>query len=181
MTRKILRLGHALGPAQELLSQQQQQQQQKKQRSFWETLFLLNELSNDVADDIYCLFKLGLVGPRLGKRAEVVAYYCWFAAILHDLRTQLITLRRISSTKNNDPEKRWMTQVTIAKLTMDGIFCGKCLFLRVLEQWIVTKMITAYIQACDIWQPSFSNGVQAWSGFWSGVLSGYKLWRKCAS
>ncbi|KAG0170614.1 hypothetical protein DFQ28_002056 [Apophysomyces sp. BC1034] len=146
MTRKLLRLGHVIGPIRELAA---------GPSSVIESLILLNAIGNDLADDIYCIFKLGLVGPRLGKRAELVAYYCWFVGILVDLQSNFKTLRRLE--KEQDEEKAFMTKVSIVKLLMDGIFCS-----------------------CDIWQPSFANGVQAWAGFFSGSLSGYKLWQKCA-
>lgn len=108
MTRKILRLGVFLGPAQQLQSAS----------SVWETIVLLNECSNNVADDIYCLYKMGLVGPRLGKRAEEIAYYCWFAAICVDLE---------AAWKKYQKSKSPVDLASVGKLSMDGMFCGKVL------------------------------------------------------
>lgn len=33
-------------------------------------------------------------------------------------------------------------------------------------------------KGCDLWRPAYSNGAQAWSGLFSGLLSLYKLWVK---
>ncbi|CDH51976.1 hypothetical protein RO3G_06403 [Lichtheimia corymbifera JMRC:FSU:9682] len=151
MTRKILRLGLAIGPTRKLLLE--------PTPSLWNSCVLVNEIGNTVADDIYCLYKLGVVNSNLGKRAEIISMYCWFLGIMHDLHENYQSLQQLKA--NNKPdqqEKIIMTQISLSKLMMDGIFC-----------------------ACDIWSPSFANGVQAWSGFFSGALSGYKLWRKCAS
>ncbi|KAI9497950.1 peroxisomal biogenesis factor 11-domain-containing protein [Zychaea mexicana] len=151
MTRKILRLGLFIAPARQLLYD-------NNKTDLVASCFLLNELGNTVADDIFCLYKLGLVSSKLGKQAEVVACYCWFAGILHDVHENWMTLRQLRQKQVVDDEKMFNTQLSIVKLSMDGVFC-----------------------ACDIWQPSFASGVQAWSGFFSGTLSGYKLWRKIAA
>ncbi|ORY92309.1 hypothetical protein BCR43DRAFT_566524 [Syncephalastrum racemosum] len=142
MTRKILRLGSSIAPIRELADG----------ASFWKSVVLVNEIGNGVADDVYCFYKLGVVSSKIGNQAEWIAIYCWFAAILHDIRANVAQLQKC----RDDPEKYFMTQVSIAKLSMDGVFC-----------------------ACDIWKPRFSDGVQAWSGFFSGSLSAYKLWKKC--
>ncbi|KAI9258102.1 peroxisomal biogenesis factor 11 [Phascolomyces articulosus] len=157
MTRKILRLGLFIAPVRELTF---------SRPDLMTSCFLINEVGNTLADDIFCFYKMGLVGNQLGKKAEVIAIYCWFAGILRDFSENLMTLqhlRRQQEQKGGDEdhtlhEKVFTTQLSIVKLTMDGVFCG-----------------------CDIWQPSFSSGVQAWSGFFSGCLSGYKLWRKVAA
>ncbi|KAI8136665.1 hypothetical protein BJV82DRAFT_526745 [Fennellomyces sp. T-0311] len=149
MTRKVLRLGLFMGPARQLLF---------NKHDIITTVFLVNEFGNDMADDLFLLYKMGLVGPKIGKHAELVAYYCWFTGILHDLHENYMTLRQLRAKEIVDEEKVFTTQLSMVKLTMDGVFC-----------------------ACDIWQPSFSPGVQAWAGFFSGSISGYKLWRKTAS
>ncbi|KAI9322408.1 peroxisomal biogenesis factor 11 [Dichotomocladium elegans] len=150
MTRKILRLGLFVGPARALLFE--------PALPLWQKSVMLNEFSNMVGDDLFCLYKLGVVSPSVGKRAEVIAIYCWFLGILNDLAENYKTLHGLRTKEKPDQEKVFNTQISIVKLTMDCIFC-----------------------ACDIWQPSFAAGVQAWAGFFSGSLSGYKLWRKIAS
>ncbi|ORX58675.1 hypothetical protein DM01DRAFT_1333292 [Hesseltinella vesiculosa] len=144
-TRKILRVGHCLGTLRDM----------QTSHSLWEWLVLFNTLGNEIGDDIYCFYKMGVVPPRLGKKAELVSIYCWFVGIWIDLHQAVLALQKI---KGNDPEtneKRIMAQVSCVKLMMDGIFC-----------------------TCDILEPSNSAVVQAWSGFFSGCLSGYKLWHK---
>ncbi|KAI8378905.1 peroxisomal biogenesis factor 11-domain-containing protein [Blakeslea trispora] len=147
MTRKVLRLGNALPSLREM---------RPRHDSVWNTLVLSNEAVNAISDDVFCLYKLGFVGSHLGHRSEMVAAYCWFFAILVDLRSAFQSHAKLSHKKADDSlehrQKVFMAEVSLVKLTMDGIFC-----------------------ACDIWQPSYSSSVQAWSGFFSGVLAGYKL------
>ncbi|KAL0075159.1 peroxisomal biogenesis factor 11-domain-containing protein [Phycomyces blakesleeanus] len=153
-TRKILRLGHVIGPIREFLATNAKKNPLK-------TIELVNGIVQELADDLYCLFKLGIVPSKIGKRAEIIAYYCWFAAILSDTRSGLKSLAKMQSKQVSQDElaqhnqKIHMAKISFAKLMLDGVFC-----------------------ACDIWQPSFGNTVQIWAGLCSGSLSGYKLWHK---
>ncbi|KAI8344797.1 hypothetical protein BC941DRAFT_342199 [Chlamydoabsidia padenii] len=99
-------------------------------------------LGNRVADDLFCFYKLGVVGPGIGKKAERLAMYCWFLNICIDLKSTIMSLQQ---------KKLFLTQLSCVKLVMDALFC-----------------------ACDIWKPT--PGIQAWSGFFSGCLAGYKHW-----
>ncbi|OBZ85350.1 hypothetical protein A0J61_06597 [Choanephora cucurbitarum] len=147
MTRKVLRLGNALPSLREM---------RPRHDSLWNTLILSNEAVNAISDDVFCLYKLGFVGADIGYRSEMLSAYCWFAAILIDLRSAFHSHAKLCAHKADDTleqrQKIFMAEVSIVKLMMDGIFC-----------------------ACDIWQPSYSSSVQAWSGFFSGALAGYKL------
>ncbi|KAI7865591.1 peroxisomal biogenesis factor 11-domain-containing protein [Spinellus fusiger] len=153
LTRKILRLGHAVEPIRDLSSS----------FSLFKTAYTINAILQDIADDIFCLYKLGLIHAKVGKRAEVVAYYCWFAAILVDVRKSIGSLHGLQSQKVKDKHQRehqqkvLIAKVSLSKLLLDGVFC-----------------------ACDIWQPSSANTIQIWAGLCSGSLSGYKLWHKFA-
>ncbi|KAG1241931.1 hypothetical protein G6F68_016438 [Rhizopus microsporus] len=149
ITRKVLRLGNAIGPVREI--------------SPWKdspktTFFLLNEIVNDISDDVFCFYKLGLVNKKIGTRAEIISAYCWFISIAKEMEHAVNLLRQQSSKHKMtalDEQDKWMIKVSIVKLFMDGIFCG-----------------------CDLWRPAYSNGAQAWSGLFSGLLSLYKLWVK---
>ncbi|CAO3703170.1 unnamed protein product [Rhizopus stolonifer] len=156
MTRKVLRLGNAIGPLKEF----------SKKNTTRENLFLLNETVNDLCDDLFCLYKLGWVNKKLGERAEVISAYCWFIGIMKDLNDNRKSLRKQQKSLAKKDEaivlnrlemekKVFVTEISIVKLFMDGVFC-----------------------ACDIWPPSNSASVQAWSGFFSGLLAAYKLWIK---
>ncbi|KAI9308708.1 peroxisomal biogenesis factor 11-domain-containing protein [Cunninghamella echinulata] len=165
-TRKILRLGHWVGTLQEM--------KQTKWNDILSWMILINTFSNEMGDDLFCLYKMGVVDPWIGKKAEKISIYCWFMGILNDLKSNFISLQKEqlklkSKQHDNDDnmdhdlllqqqQKVFLIQVSCMKLIMDGIFC-----------------------ACDIWQPSYSNGVQAWSGFTSGLLSAYKLWCKLST
>lgn len=116
LTRKILRLGLAIGPTRKLLLE--------PTPSLWNSCVLVNEIGNTVADDIYCLYKLGVVNSKLGKRAEVISMYCWFLGIMHDLHENYQTLQQLKAKGSDQQEKIFMTQISLSKLMMDGIFCG---------------------------------------------------------
>ncbi|KAI8988281.1 peroxisomal biogenesis factor 11-domain-containing protein [Mycotypha africana] len=160
LVRKILRLGTGIGPLKQLLTADITSAMINKKTSAVNIAIHINELVNNVSDDIYCLYKMGIVGSYLGAKTEVVSAYCWFMGILIDLReniTNFIQLRqkilvKQDNSTENDYKKLYLLQVSIVKLLMDGIFCG-----------------------CDIWKPKYSAGMQVWAGFFSGALSGYKL------
>ncbi|KAG0742329.1 hypothetical protein G6F57_012147 [Rhizopus arrhizus] len=162
ITRKVLRLGNAIGPVREI--------------SPWKdspktTFFLLNEIVNDISDDVFCFYKLGLVNKKIGTRAEIISAYCWFIGILNDVKENVTLLRKqqrelckkdeaiVTDVSQGEIQQKlqkiFITEISIVKLFMDGIFC-----------------------ACDIWNPSYSSSAQAWSGFFSGLLAAYKLWLK---
>lgn len=123
MTRKLLRLGSGLGPMREIAP---------LKSSLYETFVLTNAIVNHISDDIFCLHKLGVFGSYLGDRTERISAYCWFTGILIDLRenaNSLVKLQRQEITSEEQLEaqqkKIHVTEVSIIKLLMDGIFCGK--------------------------------------------------------
>ncbi|KAI9319289.1 hypothetical protein BX666DRAFT_1854757 [Dichotomocladium elegans] len=147
MTRKILRLGLGLGPARQLLYE-------RERLSFRESCLLVNEMGNTIADDLVCLYKLRLVPASVGRQSEIIANYCWLVGIANTLADTFVALQELKTMEKIDHEKIFMTRVSIAKLSMDGIFFS------------------------DIWQPPYADGVMAWAGFFSGSLATYKLWKK---
>ncbi|GAN08457.1 conserved hypothetical protein [Mucor ambiguus] len=154
MTRKLLRLGTAIGPIREL---------SPLKNTIPSTLITLNALVNNISDDVFCLYKLGVFGSRLGAISERISAYCWFAGILIDLREGAINMSKLQTKAaiGKDEEstelkqKIHVAEISIIKLLMDAVFC-----------------------ACDIWPPRQAAAIQAWSGFISGSLAGYKLWIK---
>ncbi|GAA5807855.1 hypothetical protein MFLAVUS_001234 [Mucor flavus] len=151
MTRKLLRLGTAIGPIGRF---------SLAKNSLSETVILSNAIVNNISDDVFCLYKLGVFGSYLGERSERLSAYCWFAGIFVDLRENMKSLLNLQKNASKlslqeRKEKIFVTEISIIKLLMDGIFC-----------------------ACDIWKPTHSPSTQAWSGFLSGFLAAYKLWIK---
>ncbi|KAI8647666.1 peroxisomal biogenesis factor 11-domain-containing protein [Parasitella parasitica] len=153
MTRKLLRFGTAIGPIREL---------SPLKSTIPSTLITLNATVNGISDDIFCLYKLGVFGSYVGALFERISAYCWFAGILVDLREGALNMSALKakSTENEKPntqliQKIHIAEVSIIKLLMDAVFC-----------------------ACDIRPPKQAASIQAWSGFFSGVLAGYKLWIK---
>lgn len=134
MTRKLLRLGTAIGPMREL---------SPLKSSIPQTLIVLNALVNNVSDDVFCLYKLGMVGPYLGTKCERISAYCWFAGIMVDIRecvANMIKLQQKSAKSSSDGkelnkttelrQKIFVTEISTIKLLMDAIFCGKLLFVN---------------------------------------------------
>ncbi|CAO3633759.1 unnamed protein product [Mucor fragilis] len=154
MTRKLLRLGTAIGPMREL---------SPLKNSIPSTLITLNALVNNISDDVFCLYKLGVFGSKLGAISERISAYCWFAGILIDLREGAVNMSKLQAKAAIDKDKEaaelkqkiYVAEISIIKLLMDAVFC-----------------------ACDIWPPRQAAAIQAWSGFISGTLAGYKLWIK---
>ncbi|CEP13123.1 hypothetical protein [Parasitella parasitica] len=151
MTRKLLRFGTAIGPIKEL---------SLLKNTIPSTLITLNAIVNSISDDVFCLHKLGLFGSYVGATSEKISAYCWFAGILVDLREGALNMSALKA-KSSEAEKPdtqlaqkiHIAEISIIKLLMDAVFC-----------------------ACDIHPPKEAASIQAWSGFFSGVLAGYKLW-----
>lgn len=122
MTRKLLRLGTAIEPIRQL---------SPYKSSLSETLVLSNAIVNHISDDVFCLYKLGVLGAYLGDRSERLSAYCWFAGILVDIRENVNAMVKLQHSKKTDltieerKHKIFVTEISIIKLLMDGIFCGK--------------------------------------------------------
>ncbi|KAI8976779.1 peroxisomal biogenesis factor 11-domain-containing protein [Pilobolus umbonatus] len=159
MTRRLLRVGNAINPLKQLTSAN------RITLATSETLILFNALVNHISDDVVCMYKLGFIDSKIGTRAEMLSAYCWFASIYVDIKNAIQSRQKQRSDYALAIHKKevlecpqllhkiYVSEISILKLFMDGIFC-----------------------ACDIWHPSYSAGIQAWSGFCSGALAGYKLW-----
>lgn len=125
MTRKLLRLGTAIGPIRQF---------SPYKSSLSETLILSNAIVNHISDDIFCLYKLGALGSYLGDRSERLSAYCWFAGILVDIRENVSSMVKSQQAIKSDltveerKQKLFVTEISIIKLLMDGIFCGKFSF-----------------------------------------------------
>lgn len=127
MTRKLLRLGTAIGPIRELAP---------LKNSIPSTLITLNALVNNVSDDVFCLYKLGVFGSKLGAISERISAYCWFAGILIDLREGAENMSKLQAKAAIDRDEKnaelkqkiYVAEISIIKLLMDAVFCGKFLF-----------------------------------------------------
>lgn len=126
MTRKLIRLGTALGPMREI---------SPLKGSIKDTIILSNAIVNAISDDVFCLYKLGVFGSYLGNRSEMVSAYCWFAGIFFDIKENVDAMKKLQQIKPTEKDddlkleqtrhKIFMTEVSIIKLLMDGVFCGK--------------------------------------------------------
>ncbi|KAI8885655.1 hypothetical protein K501DRAFT_322339 [Backusella circina FSU 941] len=153
ITRQMLCLGNAWHDIKEL---------RNEENEWMDILILLNSISNAIADDVYCLCRIGVFPSGIKDRAERISAYCWFIAILTDLRSAYSKVCKLEAEIEAESNKDKMTlriaKVSLVKLTSDLAFC-----------------------ACDVFQPSFSKGAQAWTGLSSALLSGYKIYMKLSS
>lgn len=128
MTRKLLRLGTALEPMRQLSTK----------NTVLQFILLSHAIVNNISDDIFCLHKLGVFGKNVGDRSETLSAYLWFSGIFIDLRDNfksLVKLQQQSVSKDLSIEQRrqkiFVTEISIIKLLMDGIFCGKSSLLSI--------------------------------------------------
>lgn len=137
-TRKILRVGHCLGTIRDMMDLYSSSSTTKNHplRMLATWCGLLITLGNEVADDLFCFYKMGVFGPTIGKKAEKVSIYCWFLGIFIDLKSNLKSLHTLlqQQRKSKDlsmeeqqvhQQKIFLARVSCTKLMMDGIFCGK--------------------------------------------------------
>ncbi|KAH6583108.1 hypothetical protein BASA61_008156 [Batrachochytrium salamandrivorans] len=124
---------------------------------------------NDVCDDVICLSKMGLLSnlsPHWIQRATTLSDRCWYTSIFVDLYTAYHARQKLYTAlaKTTDPiqhqaitDKIFMQHISIAKLSMDFVFCSVDV-LKIGDQ--------------------VSQGVQIIPGFLSALLGTFKLYRK---
>ncbi|KAI8635911.1 hypothetical protein BD408DRAFT_426975 [Parasitella parasitica] len=145
VTRQVLCLGNAGEDIKQLLATRKDWRKQ---------LLLANSIANALADDIYCLYRIGVLPQKAwGHYSEIIAAHCWFASIILGLCKNFDSMCRTEVCGTQ--EELELAQIALFKSIADLLFCG-----------------------CDVFHPSFSKGLQAWSGFTSGVLAGYKVYKK---
>jgi hypothetical protein len=119
ITRQMLCLGNAWHDIKEL---------RNEENEWMDILILLNSISNAIADDVYCLCRIGVFPSSMKDRAERISAYCWFAAILSDLSSAYKKVCRlekeIETGKSKDENALRLAKVSTAKLTSDLAFCG---------------------------------------------------------
>ncbi|KAL9538185.1 hypothetical protein MBANPS3_011129 [Mucor bainieri] len=117
-------------------------------------LLIVNSIVNAVSDDVYCLHRIGVLPQKSwGHYSEVISAHCWFLSIIVGLNKNFKSMCR-AEVYGTQQELR-SAQITVCKSVADLLFCG-----------------------CDVFHPSFGNGLQAWSGFISGLLAGYKVYQR---
>ncbi|KAI9229134.1 MAG: peroxisomal biogenesis factor 11 [Piptocephalis tieghemiana] len=173
-TRKILRLAHVLEPIEEL-RETWVKGQPKGLRRYDLIRWYLGTLSaflgvwNDLFDDIYCLAKIKVLSAQAGEWAERRSLYCWMGSIVLDVHEnmaqQQVLTQRIHHLSKISPEgdeerfklenKLYWLRISLVKFLADGFFCGY-----------------------DLANASWSERAYITSGWFSGVMSTYKLWVK---
>lgn len=211
-TRKIIRLGHIIEPTAELYNAAYTSSPKKlptttteRLLSFLSILGLVFGVGNDLADDVFCLSKIGVLPASWAKKAEPWSYRCWFAAILIDIHQMtrdiiaqqdkikqwkkehvyIVHPKSAQTNTQNDlslhplklhDQLSWIDKNERQNLTQEWRAMEDKLF------WLRLSMIKTMMDggfcAYDLFQCRFSNGFQAWTGFISGALSAYKLYQK---
>ncbi|GAB5587827.1 hypothetical protein Unana1_02727 [Umbelopsis nana] len=210
-TRKIIRLGHIIEPTAELynayVSAPKTLPATTKERiaSFLSIMSLVFGIGNDLADDIFCLSKIGVLPANWAKKAEPWSYRCWFAAILidtqhmiRDILAQKANMREwqkinVHITQHSSTATGAPNDISFRKTKLHDQLAWidkndrhlQIQEYRAMEEklfWLRLSLVKTLMDGgfCgyDLFQCQFSNGFQAWTGFISGALSAYKLWQK---
>ncbi|KAF1800925.1 hypothetical protein V8B55DRAFT_1599345 [Mucor lusitanicus] len=167
ITRQVLCLGNASQDVKQLFA---------VKRDLYKQLLLINSIANAVSDDVYCLHRIGVLPQRAwGRYSEVISAHCWFLSIIVGLSKNFESMCR-AEVYGTQQELR-LAQMTVCKSVADLLFCGE------LQHVVVAcNDDLIYLQCvmlgCDVFHPSFSKGLQAWSGLISGLLAGYKVYQR---
>jgi hypothetical protein len=163
MTRKILRLAHALEPYSELSSLQ------LSSDNYLEYLNGQLSVASDLSDDVICLAKMNILDSKWIDKMTPVSDRCWFMTIWLDMyENTRKTLELIQKRNKEEDEKNiylleqkiFMQRVSMVKLLSDLVFCSVDVF---------------YLG--DRVNPGWQNV----SGLVSAVLGTFKLYVKHAS
>jgi hypothetical protein len=165
LSRRLIRLAHVLEPLSDV-------QGVISSRHLPQTLNVGASLLSDLADDILCFGKLGILGDSWTRRAGLLSDRAWLLTILLDLVAAQDSLSRLShalshaspstETLDSDLEKKreslkqklFLQRISIAKLYADLVFCT--------------------IDVLDLGD-RVSPGWQALTGLTSALLGTYKL------
>ncbi|KAL7747610.1 hypothetical protein RI367_007051 [Sorochytrium milnesiophthora] len=176
-TRKILRLGHAVEPYLEvhgffteqqgftgLLTNKQQQSPAERLLQLMAVVNALVGIANDVVDDVICLAKIGALEKSWVKRLDPHSSRLWMSSIVMDLIDNYVGLGKLvqkeqAAARKGEAvaairEKKRVQTISFIKLMSDFTFC--------------------YVDVANM-SGRRADGIQAFSGFLSGVLSLYKL------
>lgn len=198
-TRKIIRLGHVVEPYSTFLTYANGEKTFHPDAALRDKLLFYTgaisaifNITNDLVDDAYCLGRIGAFDLSIAKITEPISARLWFTCIWIDMYENLLQSwglweemedwkRRLKNSNgmgvaspvslrsfqewdeveidkwDKIKEKMFWLNFSLVKLTLDAGFCS-----------------------CDIYQWRSSEGIQAWTGFLSAVMSGYKLWYKCS-
>jgi hypothetical protein len=139
ITRQILCLGNASSDIHELFSPTT-----TRKSTAFKKILLINSISNAISDDIYCLYRIGILPKRWGDYSEVISAHCWFLSIMQSLRTNYIKMCQLEAENIlgcgkdiDDQENLRLAQVAVYKSMADFAFCG----IIVIVQYNVSSFI----------------------------------------
>ncbi|CAG8657126.1 9444_t:CDS:2, partial [Funneliformis caledonium] len=165
-TRKIIRLAHFLEPYADFKEYVAGARNLPHTALPYEhavnTLGFINSIVgffNDIFDDLYCLGKVGILDKSVAKRSEPIALKLWFVNIILDIHELIFRIWSLNEKTKKSKEKlseneleklkdrKYWLYISLVKFIMDFCFCGY-----------------------DLFGYTFSDGVQAVSGFIAGIL-----------
>jgi len=143
-TRKIIRLAHFLEPYSDFKEYVSGKRNLSSTVHPYEKVVYYSGFINsivgmfcDIFDDLYCLGKIGVLDKSVARRAEPIAIKLWFISIVLDIHEIIYRIWAINEKTNkskgklseNDLEKlkdkNYWLYVSLVKLSMDFLFCGK--------------------------------------------------------
>ncbi|KAI7880793.1 uncharacterized protein EV154DRAFT_523749 [Mucor mucedo] len=116
ITRQVLCLGNVLSDISVLNTT-------VKKRESYKTALLLIDICNAISDDVYCLYRIGILSKKWGLYSEIISAHCWFISILNQVQTYYFNLCLLEG-KGAHPQDLLLAKVNVAKAIADLIFCG---------------------------------------------------------
>lgn len=120
ITRQFLCLGNALSDISVL-------QTAVKKRDAFKIALLLIGICNAISDDVYCLYRIGILSKKWGVYSEIISAHCWFISILNQVQIYYYSVCELEA-KNAHIQDLRLAKVSLSKAIADLVFCGKCLF-----------------------------------------------------
>lgn len=119
ITRQVLCLGNALSdiPTLEIAI---------RKRQILKTGLLLNAICNAISDDVYCLYRIGILPKKWGLYSEIISSHCWFISITINLQIYYLNMCQLEAQGVHGQDLQ-LAKVNVAKSIADLVFCGKML------------------------------------------------------
>ncbi|PPQ65219.1 hypothetical protein CVT26_000196 [Gymnopilus dilepis] len=196
-TRKLLLLFNWLGPLNQILAQQSvpfsaevsAEKTRKIEKPLLHTILyapppLLLELVNAIADDVATWSRLGLLGKKLGSRAERFSDWCWFLSTLVHLVENSVERQMIGSLQAEVEGRLYSESMTGAtaksKPKASKIDEKELSRLRTQDYWLQVTRTKLLMDLIFVSYELFSirrgrDAVKAFTGLTSAALSSAKL------
>ncbi|KAK7470828.1 hypothetical protein VKT23_002245 [Stygiomarasmius scandens] len=198
-SRKLLLLFNWLGPFTAITSQQSESlspaspsSKKPERKTFLQAVLyapppVLLDLVSAIADDLYTLSLLGLLGKKSGERAERFANWCWLISTIVGLVENGVERQMIGELQNEVESRMYDESMTGATSKSKGKLSKldekELVRLQRRDYWLQisrTKLLMDLIfSSYDVFNiKKASSTVKALSGLAAAILSGAKLFDK---